>query len=156
VSITTPTEAYCTLADVGNLLPHRTYSTTSKPTTLQAEATIKDVARFIDGALRSLGYSAPLSDADDVQTLKLINQEGAAALIETATLGGTQGESPVVATYSSAFESHMDDIRKGKFKFKGAGSPPGGDPEGQEINYESGDEPDPVFENSEDSRKTQF
>ena len=150
------TEAYASLEDIVQLLPKRAYSATTKPSASQCEQMIKDVAKVIDARLRALGYTTPLTDSEDIQVLKHINALGAAVLIESATLGVVQGESPIIGIYQEEYKSLLKDLSDGVFEFNGAGTPSEADADGPDDLDEQGDRSDPVFRNSDTQRRTQF
>lgn len=154
--IAVPTHAYCTVEDVLALLPTRQYDSESRPTLEQAEEIIKDVAREINGALRSLGYTAPLTGSSDIADLKTINKYGAAGLCESATLIGVQGESVLATRYLEQFKAMMKQLREGEWQFSDAGAPTLNNPDGNDDLDEGGDRDEPIFSISQESRETKF
>lgn len=151
-----PTEAYASLEDVVQLLPKRSYDATSEPSASQCEQFIKNVAKVIDARLRKKGYTPPLTNSEDIQVLKHINALGAAVLIETATLGVVQGDSPIIETYNEEYKSLLEDISNGTLEFAGAGTAPDDDADGPDELDASGTRADPIFINSSDERIKQF
>lgn len=153
--ITTPTEAYVTLDEVRRQkLPHRTYDADSNPTASAAEKTIKNVAASINAALKSLGYTPPLTGSDDILILGEINALGAASRIEEATLatvGG--GDSETAATFKTSYNEEMAKLRSGEYQFTDAGGNTIAKPDGNDDLDSSGDRTDPIFimENPKDS-----
>jgi len=154
--ISVPTDAYATIEEVRQLLPSRTYDANSKPTLEMAEQIVKDVAVQINGVLRGLGYSTPLSGTDDKKLLGSINRLGAAAMIEAATMVAVQGRSEIALMYQQRFDDMMDDLGKGKYKFATAGFPPALQPDGPDDLDTGGDREDPIFSISEDSMERKF
>lgn len=151
-----PTEAYASVEDVAQLLPHRSFTAESKPSAAQVTQALKDVASIINGHLRAVGFSPALTNSDDVQILKHINALGAAILAESQKLGQTQGDSPLIDRYQEEYSSYLKKIVNGDIVFSGAGAPPNSDADGNDDLDTSGDRADPIFMNSEDQRKNQF
>lgn len=154
--ITVPTDAYCTVAEVQGLLPNRVYTSGSKPSIDQAENFCKEIAEEINAILRGLEFSPPLTDSGDVRFLKLLNKLGAAWLCESATLVGVQGRSDIAQTYKERYDAMIKALMNGEYKFAGAGAVPSAEPDGQDDLDASGSRTDPIFQISEDERKTQF
>jgi hypothetical protein len=156
VPITTPTDAYCNVSDIQSLLPARRYDGNSKPTFDGAEAIIKDVAKEINGVLRALGYSPPLTGTHDAEDLRTMNKYGAAALIESATLIGVQGQSALAVAYMERYTAMLAKLSAGEWKFEDAGAPPSSSPDANDDLDAAGERSDPIFRMSESQRKTQF
>lgn len=156
MALTIPTNAYCTVSDVQGMLPNRRYDGTSKPTMSQVELFCKQIAAEINGLLRGLGFSVPLTDANDLVYLQMMNQLGVAYLCESATLVGVQGKSEIAEQYQAQYNAMKKDVANGVVKFSGAGATPSSEPEGNTDLIESGTRSDPIFAMSEDQRERQF
>lgn len=154
--IQVPSQAYATLEDVGILLPGRVYDQTSRPTAAQCEHYIKSIASELNARLRGLGYEPPLTDTDDILILARINALGAAIIIESATLGTVQGDSPLIETLRAEYQQALKDLTAGSLVFEGAGESPVSDADGPDDLDASGARADPVFVNSTAGRGKQF
>lgn len=88
-----PITAYAAVdPDVQGINIHRTYSSSTKPTTTQVEAALEDGYREINARLSALGYTMPFTSttSQSYKILKLINAYFAAAQAEmfAASFGG--------------------------------------------------------------------
>ena len=155
MSIKVPDDAYCTLSEVGQLLPSRTYSSQSKPTLDQAEQHVKDVALEINAVLRGLGFSPPLTGAD-VPFLKSMNKLGSAAMIESSTMIGVQGKSEIATSYGGKYQQMLKDMAAGRYKFETAGSPPVDEADVNDDLDVGGERADPIFKISPDDMEKKF
>lgn len=154
--IIVPTEAYCTLEDVQELLPNRVYNATSRPTISQAIGLVKAVAAEINAILRGLEYvTVPFTDDGDIVVLKEINKVGAAYRIECAT-NATGGENPALDRLERQYGSMIDYLRKGVYKFASAGTPPSAEPDGNDDLDASGTRSEPIFSISQDARDRKY
>jgi hypothetical protein len=154
--ITIPTQAYCTLTDVQGLLPNRVYTSASKPTMEQAETNCKLVAKEINAICRGLGFTVPMTNANDISTLQLINMLGAAWMCESGTLVGVQGTSDIANGYKTRYDTMIKNLQSGVYKFEGAGAVPSAEPDGQTDLISSGTRSEPIFRISTDERERQF
>lgn len=71
--------AYCTTDDLLAVASQLTLSTTTKPSTAQAQAILDNIARELDMTIVAMGWTLPVSDADLLSFLKVTNIYGAAA-----------------------------------------------------------------------------
>lgn len=155
--IIVPTEAYCTLEDVQELLPNRVYNATSRPTISQAIGLVKAVAAEINAILRGLEYATvPFTDATDVVLLKEINKVGAAYRIESSTNASAQSDSPALDRLERMYGSMIENLRKGAYKFASAGTPPSAEPDGNDDLDASGTRSEPIFSISQDARDRKY
>lgn len=155
MAITVPTDAYCTLEDVQQLLPNRQYHASSKPTIGQAEQAVLDVAQEINMALRGLGLTVPITDTNDGRFLKVMNRLGAAWLIESSSLVAGQGTSQIIENYKEKYDDMLKRLIAGEYEFVSSTSTVN-DPDGNDDLDASGERSDPIFSISESSRETKF
>lgn len=155
MAITVPTDAYCTLEDVQQLLPNRQYHALSKPTLSQAEQHVKEIAAVIRSALRGLEVTIPPTGDDDLLLLKMINRLGAAWLIESATMAAGQGTSQIVDNFKEEYDAMMKKLIAGEYEFEDEESTVN-EADGNDDLDASGERSDPIFSISEDSRETKF
>ena len=80
---------FCTLDDVEAALPKIGLSESSRPTVTDAEGYVYDIAAEMRGVLAKAGYAVVQTDPDALQSLRLINVHGAAALTEKAAFPGS-------------------------------------------------------------------
>lgn len=156
MSITIPTDAYCSVDDVRQLLPNRKYDTSSKPTLEQAENSIKSIAEEISAVLRALGFSPPLTNANDIKFLKYVNQLGGAWMCETGTLIGVQGTSELAQSYKEKYERMIEGLQEGLYKLPSAGASDSSTPDANDDLDASGTRSEPIFSISSDERENQF
>ena len=158
MAIVVTDDAYCTIQDVLELLPNRTFDSETKPTLQQAEGHIKSVARKINAVLTGMGYATPIptTQSTDILLLQEINKFGAAWMCEQSSLVGVQGVSEIADNYKAEYDSMIEDLRNGKFQFKDGGQSDINEPEGNPDLLPSGTRSEPIFSISEDSRRNKF
>lgn len=156
MAISTPTDAYCTLNDVLELLPNRVYDASSKPTLQQAENLVIDKALQINGILRSLGYATPLTGSDDVKLLRYINKIGGAYMVETATNQIVGNDNESAQEYKEEYGDLITQLRKGELLFTDAGGSETSEAESNSSLSDSGTRADALFKMSQSERKNQF
>lgn len=73
---------YATVSDVQKLLPQVQITTTTKPPQADVTTWIDEGAKELDLLLRNLGYATPVSDANDLITVRdmLVHKVGARVL----------------------------------------------------------------------------
>ena len=109
--------SYCSITDVQALLPKRTFSATSTPTTTQVNALIDQIAVEIDAVLESQGYTVPATTpANFVNFLKYVNAYGAGALAEAGMFPETtdKGETPHWKVLDDKYKGWMESLEAGK------------------------------------------
>lgn len=110
-------DAYCTMSGIQRLVPHRTFSSTSKPTNVQAAQVANEIFQQINLLVRTLNYSVPVSSAasQSIGYLKRMNTLGAAAAWEDAAYsGGNEGRSEYGTAMREQFNVLWKDLRDGK------------------------------------------
>ena len=117
------TDAYCTMSGIQRLVPHRTFSSTSKPTNIQAALIANEVFQQMNTLLRTLGYAVPVSTgaSQSIGYLKRMNTLGAAAAWEDAAYsGGNEGRSEYGTVMRDQFSLLWKDLRDGKIRLNDA------------------------------------
>lgn len=154
MSITVPTDAYCTMAGPKTWMSHRTFNSSSRPTLAQAEQMVKDVADEINASLRSLGYTpCPITDAEGIKLLRVYNAHGAAALILDGSYSVDGAGSPLGDRLYQRYQHGLDRLRRGEVLLGGASRssertmrPSEHSPKGAFSLDSEGDERPPSFE----------
>ena len=104
MSITVPTDAYCSVSDV-QALTGKTYNLSTAPTLAQVEDACRQSADSIDGVLAAVGFSVPIaSGTASLLILKSLNAQAAAARAEMST-PGREGVSDRTRMWAEAYES---------------------------------------------------
>ena len=113
-------------ARVGDVVPSRTFSSSTVPTTTQVEGFIDDIASELNAELDNMGYTVPVTEAafpHTFQYLKMVNEKGASADVMDATghstTIGPQGQevsSGRYQEYRSAVFHAIKKIRKNQLK----------------------------------------
>lgn len=109
--------AYCTITEVQNLNPKRTYGASTTPTTTQVNALIDQIAVEIDAVLESQGYTVPVTTpANLVNFLKYVNAYGAAYLAEAGMFPETAepGETAHWQMLKKVYDNYMKMLTEGK------------------------------------------
>jgi len=109
--------AYCSLAEVQNLNPKRTYGASTTPTTTQVNALIAQIAVEIDAVLEAKGYTVPVTTpANFVEALKYLNAYGAAALAEMGMFPETSemGQTPHWKLLNEKYNDGIKQLREGE------------------------------------------
>jgi len=109
--------AYCTITEIGNLNPKRTYGAATTPTTTQVNALIDQIAVEIDAVLQAGGYTVPVTTpANFLNSLKYINAYGAAALAEMGMFPevSEMGQTPHWKLLNDKYEGWMKQLREGE------------------------------------------
>lgn len=110
-------DGYCTLAHVEALNPMRSYSSTTKPSRVQAAMAINDIFHQMNGILDVLGYQVAVSSgyATAIYQLRHINALAAASQIEDSTfsVGNTEGSSHA-DRLKTRFVAEWKEFREGR------------------------------------------
>jgi len=145
MSITVGTDGYCTLKDIKNQLPLRKFSGTSKPSESDVEGFITDAFYQMNDALRSAGYSVPMTDATDQATLKIINAKIVAVRIEQAiAISQRRDIGDSIAPIQDEITAFFDGLKDGSLQLS-TGDNPAYTPDGQEDLLAGGDNETPDF-----------
>ena len=114
---------YCTLAHVQALNPHRTYSTTTKPSRTQVAMSIENYYYKINAQMDILGYDIPVpsTNATAVAQLRHLNSLGAAADTEQSAYSvGNEEQSSHADALLKRFKEEWGLFLKGESVILGA------------------------------------
>jgi len=116
-------DAYCTMSGIQRMVPHRSFSSASKPTNVQAAQMANEVFQQMNTLLRTLGYAVPVSSgaSESIGYLKRMNTLGAAAAWEDAAYsGGNEGRSEYGTVMRDQFNLLWKDLRDGRIRLNDA------------------------------------
>jgi hypothetical protein len=149
VAITIPTNGYCLIEDVANILSQRTFTPDSKPSLADVEGFITDGFIKINDALRAQGYAVPLTNAGDVATVKVVNKKLAAIQVEiTIALGLGRELSEGVALLKEDCEAWFKGLADGEIQLT-SGASSTYEPAGQPALAPGGEDETPDFKISD-------
>ena len=105
--------SYTTVDAVNVLLPRLVLSETSEPTYDAGEQIVDDVAAEIDAVLASRGSVLPITDADALAYLALVNKQGAAASILRVAFGSAEATSGAASDWETKYQANLKLIAGG-------------------------------------------
>lgn len=140
--------AYSSTALVNALIPNRTISATSKPTTTQVDSLRAMASGELDAALQSRGHTVPITaPAAAVTDLDNLVAQLVAPWVERAfQQGNTANEQGALGAWLTDARKVAGDVREGRRPIIGLTEPDGALPQiGPEEIRAGGDDEDPAF-----------
>jgi hypothetical protein len=109
--------AYCTITEVNALISKYVTGDSTTPTTTQAEVLTELVYGKINTVLASMGYTVPVTTPESfVSALKLLNIQGAAAMILMSMFPGATGQdsTPMWKSLHDIYLKGLKDLQNGE------------------------------------------
>ena len=107
---------YCSITDVNANNPHRTYNTTSRPTSTQVGAFITNTSAEIDARISRMGITVPITTSPatyiSLYLKKACAYEAAAMAEDAAYMGGNKMESTHGDLMHKRYAAAIEELEK--------------------------------------------